>query len=252
MSHLRNTLAEIIGDKDQPIVVYSALWPLERAYKTAAGDLCRLLSELLLELAGERNLLFPTFTSGFTGGVCDLDREPSQTGALSEHFRLLPDVRRTVCAFFSFAVHGKDSAELAALRPREAWGEGSLYEWLYQQNARIITLGVHPTHCSFTHYAEWLMRSKIHYRHAKAFSGTIRHEGNTFPLEETLLVRQESPEPINDFTWLLEAYHKHGMMHIAAEGVSFSGIDARTKIDLVTAIVDQDPLALLKNRKDFT
>lgn len=251
MKQLRDTLRKVIGEGDRPIVVYSALWPLERAYKTPAGDLCRLLSETLLDVAKGRTLLLPTFTHGFGGGILDLDREPSQTGALSEHFRLLPGVRRTVSAFFSFAVHGADSAELVALRPREAWGEGSLYAWLYRQDARIVTLGVHPTHCSFTHYAEWLLRAKIRYRHPKVFSGQVVHEGRTFPLEETLLVRQAAPEPVNDFTWLLEAYHKHGMTQIIADGISFSGMDARAKIDLIAAIVDQDPIALLKNRAEF-
>jgi aminoglycoside N3'-acetyltransferase len=73
------------------------------------------------------------------------------TGVISESFRQRPDARRSRSAFFSFAMTGPDRDDLVALMPREAWGEGSLYHWMLAADTQIVTIGIHPTHCSFSH-----------------------------------------------------------------------------------------------------
>lgn len=251
LKNIKNNLNNIIGDANKPIVVFSAIWPLARASKLPAEDLCMELSDIFSDVADGRALLMPAFASGFKDGLCNLDTEQSQTGALSEFFRLQKGTRRTICPFFSFAANGKQTDELLKLRPKDAWGAGSLYEWIYNQNASIVTIGVHPTHCSFTHYAEWLMRDVITYRYSKEFSGDVIHEGKRFPLTESLYVRCLEPSAISDFTWLLDVYKKKGMQYTMVDGVALSAIDAKAKIDSITKIMQKDPLALVKNRHDF-
>lgn len=248
---LKKNLNEIIGRDNAPIAVFSALWPLLRASRLPGDALSAKVLGALKDIAGDRTLLMPAFAAGFRDGVCNLDESPSQTGALSEYFRTQDDTRRTVCPFFSFAVSGKYADEMVALRPKDAWGQGSLYEWMYNNNVRIVTIGTHPTHCSFTHYAEWLMREHISYRYSKEFSGNIIHEGKSFDVKFNMFVRCLEPSVENDFTWLLGEYKKHGMDHRVIDGVSISAIDARAKIDLITEIMQQDPLALVKNRHEF-
>ena len=251
LQELKNNLQEIIGSGDRPIVVFCALWPLMRPSKLSGEDLSREILSILTGIAGGRTLLMPAFATGFKDGVCNLDTCPSQTGALSEYFRLQPGSRRTVCPFFSFAVSGAEAEELVNLRPQDSWGRGSLYEWMYNKNAKIVTICTHPTHCSFTHYAEWLMRDLITYRYNKEFSGKIIHENKSFEVKFNMFVRCLEPSAVNDFTWLLDTYQRHGMDYRIIEGVSISAMDAKTKIDVITKIMQKDPLALVQNKHDF-
>ncbi len=248
---LRGPLHDLVAGDDRPVAVFSALWPLARATRRPVETLCDEVCRVLLDLGESRTLLMPAFAGGFNDGVCNLDEAPSQTGALTEHFRLRPGVRRSVCAFFSFAVTGPDAEEVVSLRPAQAWGTGSLYEWMYDRDVHIVTVGLHPTHCSYTHYAEWLARERIPYRYEKTFSGEVVHEGRRFPLEQTLLVRNLDPPAHNDFTWLLDTYLENGMRTSVIDGVTLSDIGARAKIDAILQCLERDPLALLENRRDF-
>ena len=246
-------LEKIVGDKQKSIVFYSALWPLLRLSKIPAQELVAELCDRIMTRFSGRNLLMPTFTSGFNqDGICDLDVLPSQTGALSEHFRGCSGVQRTRSAFFSFAVHGPDSQTIVSLNPEDAWGFGSLYEWLYNNNAAIVTLGLHPTHCSYTHYGEWLNREQIPYRFNKTFSGTLICRQVSTLETETLFVRQRDPDPINDFTYLLPQYITSGMLISKPHQYPISCINAQSKIRVVSAEIHQNPLALISNKEQFT
>lgn len=245
-SEISTTLKDTIPTDGSPLVIYSALWPFVRHFKKPEIELAQIFIESLLKLYPNRTLLFPTFTNGFVDGVCDLDATKSTTGILSEEFRETNGVRRTICPFFSFAAIGKHQSELINLKPKLAWGEGSLYEWIYKTNATIITIGLHPTHCSFTHYAEAVNRDLIPYRTTKTFNGKIIHEGKTFDSETTLLVRDLNHKVINDFTWLMDPYLENGMVIKKLEGIGFSAIKAKTKIDLITSYLKKDNLCLIK------
>lgn len=247
------SLEKIVGNQQQNIVIYSALWPLMRLTNMPAQELVADLCAKLMERFCGRTLLMPTFTPGFDkGGVCDLDLTPSQTGALSEHFRGCCGVQRTRSAFFSFAVYGPNSETLISLKPEEAWGSGSLYEWLYNNDAAIVTLGLHPTHCSYTHYAEWLNRTQIPYRFNKTFSGILIN--NKFSIEdtETLFVRTRDPEPVNDFTILLPEYLANSMQVSKPHGYPISCINAKPKIDVVSSAIRKNSLALISNKDLFS
>lgn len=252
LDDILSDLEKQVGDQHDTLVIYSALWPLLRLANMPGPELTSDLCARILDKFSGRTLLMPTFTSGFdTQGICDLDSLPSQTGALSEFFRGYPGVRRTRSAFFSFASYGTDTSELVTLDPKEAWGEGSLYEWLHVHNAAILTLGLHPTHCSYTHYAEWQTRQRIPYRFNKTFSGTLIHEQVAFAHSETLFVRQHNPNPINDFTWLLPDYLDAGMQISKPHGFVISCMSAQAKMNTVIAALNKNPLALISNKEQL-
>jgi len=245
-------LEKLVGDQQENIVIYSALWPLLRMVNMPGQKLAADLCGCIMKKFAGRTLLMPTFTSGFDKeGVCDLDLLPSQTGALSENFRVCRGVQRTRSAFFSFAVYGPDAAKLISLKPKDAWGSGSLYEWLYNHDAAILTLGLHPTHCSYTHYGEWLKRDKIPYRFNKIFSGTLICDQVSMFATETLFVRQRDPEPINDFTHLLPEYLASGMQLSKPHEYPVSCISAKAKIDVVSTAISKNKLALISNKEQF-
>jgi aminoglycoside N3'-acetyltransferase len=248
-----DALLDVIGPSPRAVALYSASWPLARATRTAPDELAQRCCERLVAELSHTTLLLPAFTSGFDpDGRLDLDAEPGGSGVIAERFRTWPGTRRTRSAFFSFAVRGPDAPELVELEPAEAWGAGSLYDWLHEIDATIATVGLFPTHCSFGHVAEWRHRDRIPYRYDKTFRGTVRHEGVDRPLTETLLVRQLDPSPTNDFTWLAPHYLRAGQRLRQAGGITASAIGARAKLATIESFLADDPLALVSNREHWT
>jgi len=245
--------AELIGDGDdgRPVVVFAAIWPMARLLRTRDRALPDQLSGRLEAIVGDhRSLLMPNFVPGYTAGLCDLDTSPSATGQLSEAFRLRPGVRRTVSAFFPFAVRGPDADAVIALRPKQVWGDGSLYDWFEQNDVRFLMLGTHPTHCSYLHRMEHLVG--VPYRYGKNLPGTVRHEGRVFELAEELYVRTLNPLALNDFTVLADALRAGGMNTRFIDGLPVSEMGAIAMRDAFLPILQADPLCVVQNRNNFT
>jgi aminoglycoside 3-N-acetyltransferase len=243
--------AELIGDDDRPVVVYAAMWPLARLLGARDRSLPDQVCARLEHLVGDRRSLFmPTFLPGYRDGRCDLDTTPSNTGQLSEAFRQRPFTRQTVSAFFPFGVRGPDADAVVALRPDQAWGDGSLYEWFEQTDAHFLMLGTHPTHCSYLHRMEYLVG--VPYRFDKSFTGAIRHEGREFELTEELYVRTLEPLALNDFTVLQHALSTSGMQTRDVGGFPINEMGALAMRDAFLPILQADPLCVVQNRHDFS
>jgi len=233
------------------VVVYSSAIPVARALSLDISSTAKKFVARIVSALDGQILLMPTFTSGYdSNNFLSLDHEKSSTGIISEVFRQTANVR-TPSAFFSFSATGPDTEKFTNLRPHFAWGEGSLYEWMFNSDALIVTIGLHPTHCSFTHYAESLMEDKINYRKHKKFSGTIELEGHTQTLDEVLFVRHTTPQAINDFTWLSEPYRAAGQELVRKDGVLISAIPAQRKIEVILKFLQKNPNALISNREDI-
>lgn len=246
LSPLTDTLSLLLGDSDRPVAVYAATWPIARAYRIVPSTVGPLVLRILRDIVGpNRTLLMPTFTSGFTDGRIDLDRTPGTTGILAETLRTQPESRRTASAFFSFAVTGPGASTLVALRPRDAWGEGSVYAWMEAHDAHCIMIGVPATTCSFIHRLEWLFRSALPYRTEKIFEGAAIIEESEVPLQETLLVRQQHPEALNDFSPVTEPFRQHGLRECDADGVGVSEIGARSIVAALTPLMQANPELLV-------
>ena len=229
------------------MVVYSALWPILRILSPRKPDTVERILETIIDAVGSgRTLLMPTFTDGFRDGVIDLDNEAGWTGALPEALRKRGGARRTASAFFSFAVLGPDADDLAALRPRESWGEHFLYAWMEERNAHMVTLGVPAATCSFIHHVEWIQRSLLPYRSPKTFKGRMIRDGREETLEETLLVRQLDPEIINDFTPVEPLFEAAGLERMVLDGVEMTELGAAAMIRSLSPLVEEDPWLLAK------
>lgn len=249
---LKEVLQGLLGQSSQPVVVFSATWPFSRVLGMSGMVVSNTLLSLLQEIIGEnRSLLMPSFARGYRNGIAELDTEPSTTGMLSEHFRQCPQTIRTLSAFFSYNVLGPDDNLLFSLRPEHAWGDGSVYHWMEENNARFLMLGTHPTHCSYLHRVEWLLRDKINYRHLKTFTGEIHYRGQIVPMKETLLVRSLEPEMINDFTIIQDILLDGGMTQTSLNGIAISAMDAKDMCQAYWKALNQDPYLTVKNRELF-
>lgn len=251
LTELESSLKNLIKGDESPLVVFSSTWPFLNEMENKNMKGIEELLDIILRVAGNRTVLMPTFTSGFTEGLLDLDKEPATTGALAECFRKRPGVKRSLSAFFSFAVSGSRSNEVYQLKAEEAWGKGSVYEWMENNNVTFLMFGTHPTHCSYLHRLELLAKNKINYRFNKKFSGKIIRNGITQEVEETLYVRRLDPPVTNDFTVLVPHLFKAGMEQLNLNGISLVSYKAKALLNTVLPAIMEDPYLTVKNRTDY-
>jgi len=250
---LRETLEVLIGSDARPVVTYAALWPFMRAMEEIpVNDIPQTILNLLINVVGSnRSLLMPTFASGYKNGICNLDKEPSTTGLLSELFRKHPQTRRSLSAFFSFNILGPETPGVVSLQPKNAWGDGSMYEWMEKNNVHFLMLGTHPTSCSYLHRMEWLNRDIINYRYDKRFEGILLREGTEYPVQETLYVRSLNPPVINDYTVIYNDLKKGGMSVVMLDGVYIAHMRAEDMKNVYMKLLKKDPFLTVQNRCEF-
>ena len=248
---LAGLLAELMPRDNRPVVVFSAAWPFFRELRRADRSAVREILDIIVEAAAHRSVLMPTFSRGYVDGSCNLDEEPSTTGVISQEFLVRPGSKRTLSAFFSFAVSGSATSEVENLQPVDAWGDGSLYAWMQERNARFILMGTHPTHSSFLHRLEWLARDRIRYRYRKEFRGRITRNDEVYECTETLFVRDLGSGAINDFTVLTGLLGDAGMKAVNLNGISLAAYDAKPIVETILPRLLDDPFMVISNRRDF-
>ena len=235
-----------LAGESRPIVVYSGLWTMARAWRMPLQELVDGLIARIQEVAGEsRTLLMPAFTKGYVDGYLDLDTAPGTTGVLAEGMRKMPGTGRTKSAFFSFAVRGPDREALCALEPEHAWGDGSVYAWMEERDAVCVTVGVAPQIISAIHRVEWHCRDAIDYRFSKRIAGEVLHQGKRQPLEEKLFVRRLDPPVRNDFDAALAPLTRAGLRSVEIDGVAFASIGTKAIVQTLVPLVRAQPDFLL-------
>jgi len=244
-------LRDVVASDGRPVVVSSAMWPCMKAMGRYSPEAVEDSLDLLIGKYGEHGLLMPSFSSGFdAGGRCDLDEVPGTTGVLSEAMRRRSGVVRTLSAWFSYLALGSCAKEVAELLPDEAWGIGSLYEWMERHDVCFLMLGTHPTHCSYLHRLEWLARDVLTYRYNKSFNGVLVRDGQERHVQETLFVRQMQPvEADNDFTKLMPYLRDAGMREVVLDGVSIAAYEACSIRDTILPVLRANPELVLRDSK---
>lgn len=124
------------------------------------------------EAIGEKgNLIMPTFSYTFCKkGDFDPMSTPSTVGITPEHFRKMPNVKRSIDPIFSVAAFGPDKEYFTDVGT-DCFGKQSIFEKLYDQNAKIVFLG-DTFDITFMHFVE--RRFGVPYRFMKKFKGKIK------------------------------------------------------------------------------
>lgn len=130
-----------------------------------------ILLDRFQEAVGEEGtLLIPTYNWGFCQGKpFSYLKTPSKTGAIGNAALRRKDFLRTRHPIYSFAVWGKDTAELVAMENVESFGADSPFAYLERTNAKNVFIGSASMRNSFTyiHYIE--QKSGASYRFSKTF-----------------------------------------------------------------------------------
>ena len=173
----------------------------------------------------------------------NLNLEPSTSGYLTNQFMNINKVKRTICPVFPFAVLGNDYNYLKSLNSIEVWGKNSVTEYLYKNNAYILTLGTHPTECSLSHYAEWLNKEKINYRKIKLKKFNLNYNKKNYIITKKLFVRKKN---VNyNFKKFYKSELKNGMKTKKIGKIIISITSAKKKINLIKNKLKKNPKYLL-------
>jgi len=145
--------------------------------------------ELFKELAGpEGVIIIPSFSYSWgddsSDKVFDIINTPSKVGIFSEFMREQSNVERTLDPMFSYLIFGNNSANIAKVAGKNTFGPDGIYQYLYENNAKLISFGLNKYDPTFIHYAEQYYHQNIHkldYRYIKEFNGEIiNFSGDTF------------------------------------------------------------------------
>lgn len=179
------------------VFLHSGLAGAARVAGSSAAEKLATVIDGCLTAVGSGTLIVPTFTYSFTRDEeFETEVTHSAVGALGEHFRTMPGVRRTADPIFSCAVHGPlpPEWERALLEPgdTDCFGPRSVFAYLLEADATLVFFGVGFDYCTFVYHVE--QRLGVPYRYFKDFSGTIRQGGRSIEAKASYYVRELTPE----------------------------------------------------------
>lgn len=192
-------------------------------------------------------LVIPTFSYSFTKGEpFDVLNTPSTVGMVSERFRTLPGVCRTLDPIFSFACRGPAADELMASPVRECFGVASVFAALHRMNAHIVNLGCSMSRGgTFVHYVE--TAHGVDYRYRKVFSGTVvLTDGRMCESSVVYNVRDLTRKSEGDFRRLQKRLAADEKLRSVEVGRSrIMAVAANDLFDTAWKMLDEDPGCLI-------
>jgi len=130
------------------------------------GGLSDVIKTLQAAVGEEGTLLIPTLPFDGaaidyvkSGAVTDIARTPSRMGFITEIFRRLPGVTRSIHPTHAIAIWGKDAAAIAAAHYSAATpcGVGTPFYQLLQRKGKVLLAGVSIRTMTFYHCVEELI-----------------------------------------------------------------------------------------------
>ncbi len=203
--------------------------------------------EALFDVLGSQGtLVVPTFTYSFTlDEIYDPAKSPSSVGSLSEHFRFIPDVKRTLDPIFSFAVRGQHAEKLSTLSPATCFGPGSVFEFLENQNATLLFAGCSIDRATFVHYVE--QKRPVSYRYFKRFAGYVLQNEKLIETSVDYFVRDLNRKTRTNLTKLKSRLLATNKMKTAAfERVQLLGVRAQDFLQEANVLLDENEVALIE------
>lgn len=200
------SIMEQISDIQEGDVVYvvSDVLELAKAVKQQGDtfDKNSFIDTLIAKVGESGTVLFPTFNWAFCKGIeFDYKNTPSMTGALSKAALKRADFIRTQHPIYSFAVYGKDQDKLAKMDYKNSFGEGTIFDYMYQKKAKALVIGLPSlSGVTFCHHVEKIVG--VPYRYEKEFTAYYQaRDGKRDLRTYSMYVRdlEMNPTHINGF-----------------------------------------------------
>lgn len=202
----------------------------------------------LCEAVGEDGtLVMPTFNFGFCEGApFDVGQTPSTCGQLTEAFRTHPKVLRSCSPpYHSIAAWGRRARELSSIDSVTSFGPTSVFERMYQLNARCLLLGVGFE--SGVVHVHWLEeRIGVPYRDWKAFESEVRLGGIVRKQRHLMYARRSDLNIALDAEPLGKVMDEAGCVQHDTVGLcNLQSFDLQDFARVVEPRMRQDPLLVL-------
>ena len=180
-----------LGVAQGDVVMVHSSFDRFMGFKGSLGDAMRVLQDVV---GGSGALLMPTLPfSGSaveyvkTNAILDVRRTPSRMGFMSEIFRRLPGVSRSLHPTHPVAGWGAKAASLLESHhsARTPCGAGSPFEKLVEADGKVLLLGVTVRTMTFYHYLEEILDERMPFSPftTETFTLSVRDEqGQTWPV----------------------------------------------------------------------
>lgn len=195
-------------------------------------------------------VIMPTFTYSFCNGdPFDVNNSKSRVGVLSEYFRNLPGVVRTLHPIFSVAIWGKQKEKLAAVG-KDSFGHRSIFGKLHEMNGKIVFFGARFQTCTYVHYVEQM--HGIPYRYMKSFKGKVISGDREWEDSCTFLVRDLEKDVISDFSKLEKYLFENNLMkQVTLGNGSILLVGAEVFFDECWQLLEEDIYYLLNSAPEL-
>ena len=139
-----------------------------------------ILNSFLAAVGKQGTLILPLFNFDFTEGVSfDINKTPSQMGALTELARKHPNAVRTGHPIYSFAAIGANANKFKNVRNFSGYGKDSPFGIIHELNGKIAVLDL-PDQNSMTFYHYVEEACNVSYRYHKTFTAPYKMVDGTF------------------------------------------------------------------------
>lgn len=130
----------------------------------------QIIDEIYNYIGDEGTLIFPTYNWGFCKGeTFDYANTISQTGTLTNIALKRDDFIRSKHPIYSVVVKGKYANKLYSLDYKESFGANSIFEFLHQNNGKMLLIDIDYNKCfTYVHYVEKMIG--VNYRYEKDFT----------------------------------------------------------------------------------
>lgn len=133
-------------------------------------DANKFLDTFLEKVGKDGTIIIPTYNWDFCSGkTFDRKNTKSQVGSLGNIALKRDDFKRTRHPIYSHVIWGKDKEYLCSLDNITAFGEDSIFGYMYENSTKNLFIGLHYRFgLTFVHYAEEIIG--VDYRYNKVFS----------------------------------------------------------------------------------
>jgi aminoglycoside 3-N-acetyltransferase len=210
--------------------------------------------DAIFDVIGDDGLLVvPTFTYSFNSlnnkGVFDYENSESKMGFFPEMIRKREDSIRTFDPLFSCSLNGNTEKLFSQnIISTECFGEGSIWELLLKNNAKLCNFNLDVGFSTFLHYCEKVCN--VPYRKNIKFSGTsimrdktISHTVDYFCRENVSIYEAETQE-YSDFV----KNRKKANYSIVARGEIVT-MNIKDSLDIFKEMYDDNPYFFTKEKK---
>lgn len=197
----------------------------------------------------EGTIVVPTFSYSFTKNeIFNKKTTKSAVGLFSETFRKFPNVKRSNHPIFSFAAVGKYKYEIANSRIDDCFGKKTVFDFLHQHDAKIISLGCHfDQSATFVHFIEQCLG--VSYRYKKTFSGFLENNNKRLKTLVSYNVRDLNIDSLPQMDLLKKISIKENCLFVGSMGrFPFYSISAKNYFRIAKELISINEYSLIGER----